>query len=170
MLLIALGLALLAIVGGMFLLARTQKENLGILFRYVSYFVIIMGFLSILGIGVKGIMRRIHARDRNQMMMSQQFRMNRYGGGNHIMNGMGRWNRMNGCCEDMTGACCGDGGCCDNRMTGCCDGGMMGGNCSDMMGPCCGDMMKGGKKDMMGGCNGSMGMGKTCPMDSAMKK
>lgn len=57
MLLIATSLSLLAIVAGMFLLAQTKKENLGNLFKYVSYFVVITGFLSLICIGTRCVMR-----------------------------------------------------------------------------------------------------------------
>ena len=56
MILIATSLSLLAIVAGMHLLAKTKKEDLGKFFKYVSYFVIVVGFLSIACIGARGIM------------------------------------------------------------------------------------------------------------------
>lgn len=52
MILIAASMSLLVIIAGMFLLAKTQKENLSNLFKYVSYFVIIVGFLNLFGGGV----------------------------------------------------------------------------------------------------------------------
>lgn len=51
MILIAASLSLLVIIAGMFLLAKTQKENLSNLFKYVSYFVILVGFLNLFGGG-----------------------------------------------------------------------------------------------------------------------
>ncbi len=51
MILIAASMSLLVIIAGMFLLAKTQKENLSNLFKYVSYFVIRVGFLNLLGGG-----------------------------------------------------------------------------------------------------------------------
>lgn len=44
-------MSLLVIIAGMFLLAKTQKENLSNLFKYVSYFVILVGFLNLFGGG-----------------------------------------------------------------------------------------------------------------------
>ena len=58
--LISLSLALLAIVAGMFLLAKTKSENLGNFYKYVSCFVIIVGFLAVICIGVRTAMRCCH--------------------------------------------------------------------------------------------------------------
>lgn len=50
--LIGLSLTLIAIVAGMLLLAQTQKENLGNIYKVISYFVIITAFLGFLaGVG-----------------------------------------------------------------------------------------------------------------------
>ena len=46
--LIGISLTLVAIVAGMQLLAKTQKENLGRIYKAVSYFVIIAAFASFL--------------------------------------------------------------------------------------------------------------------------
>ncbi len=51
MILIAASMSLLVIIAGMFLLAKTQKENLSNFFKYVSYFVILVGFLNLFGGG-----------------------------------------------------------------------------------------------------------------------
>jgi hypothetical protein len=58
--LIGLSLTLVAIVAGMLLLAQTQKENLGNIYKAVSYFVIITSFLAFLaGVGC-GICQLAH--------------------------------------------------------------------------------------------------------------
>lgn len=57
MLLIATSLSLLAIVAGMFLLAKSKTENLGNFFKYVSYFIVLVGFLSLVCIAGRGAMR-----------------------------------------------------------------------------------------------------------------
>lgn len=44
---ITICLALLVIVAGMFLLAKTRTELLGKFFKFVSYMVIILGFLCV---------------------------------------------------------------------------------------------------------------------------
>lgn len=58
MILIASSVSLLVIVAGMFLLAKTQKDNLSNLFKYVSYFVIIVGFLNLFYGGIHFIMKQ----------------------------------------------------------------------------------------------------------------
>ncbi|CAN5572824.1 hypothetical protein BH10BAC1_BH10BAC1_12960 [soil metagenome] len=66
MILIAASMSLLVIIAGMFLLAKTQKENLSNLFKYVSYFVILSGFLMLFGGGLlfvaKKCMQHVEAR------------------------------------------------------------------------------------------------------------
>jgi hypothetical protein len=47
MIILASSLSLLAIVAGMFLYAKTLKENLNQLFKIVSYFIIIVGFINL---------------------------------------------------------------------------------------------------------------------------
>lgn len=49
MILIGLSLALLVIVAGMFLLAKTKKDDLGSVFRFTSYFTITIGVLFVIG-------------------------------------------------------------------------------------------------------------------------
>jgi energy-coupling factor transporter transmembrane protein EcfT len=56
MILIVSSFSLLVIVAGMFLLAKTQKDNLSNFFKYVSYFVIIVGFLNLFAGGVHMIL------------------------------------------------------------------------------------------------------------------
>jgi hypothetical protein len=51
-------MSLLVIIAGMFLLAKTQKENLSNLFKYVSYFVILVGFLNLFGGGAFFVMKK----------------------------------------------------------------------------------------------------------------
>jgi len=69
MILIAASMSLLVIVAGMFLLAKTQKENLSNLFKYVSYFIILVGFLNLFGGGAifmaKKFMKRGAAQHEN---------------------------------------------------------------------------------------------------------
>lgn len=47
--LLGISMTLIAIVAGMLLLAKTQKDNLGSIYKAVSYFVIITAFLGFLG-------------------------------------------------------------------------------------------------------------------------
>jgi ABC-type nickel/cobalt efflux system permease component RcnA len=57
MILIASSFSLLVIVAGMFLLAKTQKDGLSNFFKYISYFVIILGFLNLFCGGVHMFMK-----------------------------------------------------------------------------------------------------------------
>ena len=54
MILVSISLALIALLGGMFLLAKTQKDNLNLFFKVVAYFIIVVSFLSIGCIVLRG--------------------------------------------------------------------------------------------------------------------
>jgi hypothetical protein len=107
MLLIASPLALLVIYAGMKLLAQTKKEALGNLHKYVSWFLVIMGFLLLFGISCACIVRCCHQGER---MMEQKCKMmeeRNFNGGCQMggqmpcmmMYGHGRM--MEGCCGGM---------------------------------------------------------------------
>ena len=136
MLLIACALSLLAIAAGMMLLAQTKKENLGNLFKYVSWFIVIMGFLCIICIGCRSAMRCMMRGERS--CHSRMLMMRGDGDGCYMGRGMGE---------------CGGMGCQGGMMNGC---GMMmhGGGCPMMMGGCQG----GGNQchEGMGGCQQDM--------------
>ncbi|MGP8217542.1 MAG: hypothetical protein ACLQQ4_18380 [Bacteroidia bacterium] len=155
MLLIAFTIGLLVIVAGMKLLAQTQKENLGILYKYVSWFVVIMGFLSLICVGMHCIVN--HCRNAEKCRME-----NRYGmddGGYYNMHGC---NDMMRCNHRMGGGNC-------MMMHGGCDGGMGNGSCDNMCngggckdGQSCGSMGPNCRMNDGGNCN-SMDCG-NCPM------
>ncbi|HWY11648.1 MAG TPA: hypothetical protein VN026_10005 [Bacteroidia bacterium] len=136
MLLIGCSLALLVIYAGMKLMAQTEKENLGKMYKYVSMFLVVMGFLMISGAACCGIMRCCHRG--HEMMERKERMMEERCFGNSCMGGqMGHHNmmfrqRMN--------------------MEGCCEGMMMNGSCGMMM-------RGGGCEGEMNGCHGKM-MGK----------
>ncbi len=68
MILLASSFALLVIVAGMFLLAKTQKDGLSSMFKYVSYFVIGCGFFSLFAGGTVFVIKRfIMPKTHNQM-------------------------------------------------------------------------------------------------------
>lgn len=167
MILISLALALIAIVFGAKLLAQSQKENLGAMYKYLAWFVIAMGFLIILGDGAKVIMRccRMH----NQGMMRREMMMNGGGGmmGHRMMGGCQMRNCDGGnmscgddpCCRMMMNQCNGNTCCTGMNGGNCCSGGMMNsGNCSDGKMNC----PDGG---MNSSCNKG-GMPANCPMMS----
>jgi hypothetical protein len=128
MLLCALSLALLALVAGMMLLNQTKKENLNNFYKFVSWFVIVIAFLSILCVGARSAMRccpmhrememrEYNMMDRGDMMMGH---MRGHGMMGH------REMRGSGC--EMMGGCCNEGG-----MSGCNEGM---GQCNEGMSEC----------------------------------
>lgn len=171
MLLIACALSLLAIAAGMMLLAQTKKENLGNLFKYVSWFIVIMGFLCIVCIGCRSAMRCC-MRAQNCRNMKVMMMRDDDGNGCYMERGMREHGGM-GCERGMMGGCgmMMGGGC--YRMGSCCGGereecenGM--GSCHENMGEC---------KDGMGGCTDgdskctegmSDAKGGSCPMHGGM--
>jgi hypothetical protein len=173
MLACAFALTLLAIVAGMMLLAQTKKENLGNIYKYVSWFVIVCGFLSILAIGARSAMKCCPMMREHRMMMREGRMMD-----GCMMGHMGGYGMM-GCHREMMGGCgMMNNGCCEGMNSGCCNEGMMG--CHDGMGQCNEGM--GQCHDGMSECHEGMGEckdgkdGGTCPMmkggmkDSVKKK
>jgi hypothetical protein len=75
MILIASSFALLVIVAGMFLLAKTQKDGLSNMFKYVSYFVIGCGFFSLFAGGTLFIIRKcmMHCQMQNEMNCERNY-------------------------------------------------------------------------------------------------
>lgn len=77
--LIGLSLTLIAIVAGMLLLAQTQKENLGNIYKAIAYFVIITAFLGFLAGVCCGLCQLAHCgkeggcppMEKHQMMMNR---------------------------------------------------------------------------------------------------
>jgi hypothetical protein len=69
--LIALSLTLLVVVAGMFLLSHTNKENLGPVYKVISYFVVVTGFIGFL-IGICCGICRMHC---NKQSCSKQEKM-----------------------------------------------------------------------------------------------
>ncbi len=57
---VAISFALLAIVAGMFLLAKTRKDNLGKCFSFMSWFVVFSGFIIILFAVSAGTCKYVH--------------------------------------------------------------------------------------------------------------
>ena len=140
MLLIAFTLALLVIVAGMKLMAQAQKESLGNLYKYVSWFVVVMGFLCLLCVGMHCAMRchRNHCE-----RMENRCEMHEHSGCNEMMH----------CNHGMMGGCMMHNGGCNEMMEGGnCN--MGNGNCNHMGGDC--------KEKMESNCE--MGDGGSCPM------
>ena len=130
---ISFALLLVALAAGMFLLAKTNKDNLGNLFRFVSWFIIVSTFLGIIGCGMCCMLRMCcHSNmDRNTMMYDRCGMNQDCGGmmpGNFNKKIMIRdWDEKE--CDGMKGNCEMKGGC---EMKGSCEKG----------GSCCMDGMK----------------------------
>ncbi len=143
MICIAIPLALLVIVAGMKLMAQTQKDGLGNLYKYVSWFVVVMGFLFLMCAGLHCAMKCCHRHEQRCMMMERRCEMNEGCGGDEMMH-CNHGNMMGGCmmhrgaCDEMMG----NGGSCN-----------MGGSCKE--GSECKERM---------GSNCNMGDGGSCPM------
>jgi len=127
---VSLALLLTAIAAGMFLLAKTNKDGLSNFFRFVSWFIIVSGFVGLMLCGLMCICRMCcqrHGGGRNHermMMMHQGMRFNEEceeGEGNCnkqiIIKKFGDEGDMNcpgmqkGCCKE-DGKCTKEGDCC----------------------------------------------------------
>lgn len=133
MILLSLPFALIAIVFGARLLAQARKESLGGFIKFVSWFVMIAGFLLIL----HGIMHICH-RACEERMMNKECRMMK--GCNDGMGCSPMWmmyhqrGNMN-CCNGMMN--CMPGNSCNSMMNctpngSCNEGNMKGGSCPMM--------------------------------------
>ncbi len=100
-----LSITLIAIVAGMLLLAKTQKDNLGTIYKVISYFVIISGFLALICGACCGVCRLAHCGQGGCSSMEK-------------CSMMGEQGMEGGCCKMMGG-----GGRCSKMGMGC---GMMG--------------------------------------------
>ena len=126
---ISCSLSLLVIAAGMFLLAKTTKEELGKTFRWISYFIILGGFLTMASCLCSCFCRMACGMSCGGHEMQMHSRM---GGG---------MNCMPGNCGGMNEAEC-------NQM-------MRDGRCSHMggdMSGCCKGSMKEGMMEEGGGC------------------
>lgn len=87
----AAALSLLVIVAGMFLLAKTQKENLSNMFKYVSYFVVFSGFVILFGGGMFTVVKKCVRHMKNSQSHCE--------GGNECSSKHKSCSRMEGCEE-----------------------------------------------------------------------
>jgi hypothetical protein len=128
MILISFSIALIAIVFGAKLLAQSQKENLGALYKYLSWFIIAMGFCVLLCDGARGLLRCANM-GRGGMMRKEMIMDKRMGGGPmgcHMMMHCNDGNMSCGndpCCKMMMNQCNGNSNCCSDGMMNCNDGG-----------------------------------------------
>ena len=114
MLLIASSVTLLAINAGVKLLIQTQKENLSALYKAVSWFIIIMSFLSLTCIMCQSVIRyyrKGEARMEKKIRMMKSCHANntcimRGGMGYHMMDCGYQKKMMGGCCHRIMGVDC----------------------------------------------------------------
>lgn len=155
MLLIQCSLSLLVVYAGMKLLAKTQKEALGNFHKYVSWLLIVMGFLMFACSVCCGIKRCCRGGER---MMERKCRMEmNYNSGGCMMQGGMNCNPMMGCGQRMP--MCGHGN--GMMMRGGCGGHNMNG-CEGNRGGCC--EMNEECKDGMKQCNNDDEDSEECPM------
>jgi hypothetical protein len=127
MILISFSIALIAIVFGAKLLAQSQKDNLGALYKYLSWFIIAMGFCVLMCDGARGLLKIAHRGEmRREMMMNRGDDGGMGMGGGWMRHHRGDMNCCNNCCDGMN-----DGSC--NGNMSCPDGGKgMPANCPMM--------------------------------------
>ncbi len=154
---LSIAITLLTLVAGMYLLAKTRTENLGKLFRFVSYLVIIVAGLSLLcqlgrGVCVMACRTGICPPSENCMpgMMNKEMKMHGMSGDCSMHSGCREEER---CCESR-GHCEGMSSCCEMNE------GRGHGDCCKEAGEGKGGCMKDGDKEG--------GMKKGCMME--MKK
>lgn len=121
MIFVSTALSLMALAGGMILLAKANKDNLGLFFRIIAYFIIIAGFLILACIAFYGTMKFYGKSHFHKMMKYEKFReedmgfhhMRQYGHHGDYKNnccfiyGYGKdfdW-RKDKCCRDIQDSC-----------------------------------------------------------------
>lgn len=161
MILISFSIALIAIVFGAKLLAQSHKDSLGVLYKYLSWFIMIMGFLVLICDGAQGFLKMCHRGDDGRMMR-REFIMR---DGDGMMGGGPMWMMHHHGCDMNCDMNCGNS--CDGMMHDGCDG-MMHDGCNGMMN--CKDGGKGSCKDDGMGASCPMMGGMKCKMDSAKMK
>ena len=95
----SIALTLIALTGGMFLLAKTHKDNLGVFFKIIAYFIIIASFLNLICTAAHNAFKYYgKARFGHEMMMHKKFMdMGFYHGG------MERYGCDAKCCTEAEG-------------------------------------------------------------------
>jgi hypothetical protein len=120
---IAIGLSLIALTGGAFLLAKTKKDLLSSFYKGIAYFVIIAGFLNILSAGLHGTMKFYGMKHSYKMRMHEGY-MKDQGFHHHGMKMACSCNRGyddNCCCQsdckmNKSSCSCGMNKCCENTI------------------------------------------------------
>ena len=88
---IAIALLLLSLTAGTWLLYKTQKENLGTLFKVIAWFVLIVSFCSIICCGLHCVVHHYRKGERNNTEYGRMGeREHGFGHGMWMMRGHGR--------------------------------------------------------------------------------
>lgn len=77
---IAVALSLLALTGGLFLLAKTNKDSLGMAFKLVSWIVILFSFLVFLCSVVQGFQKMFRHHDHMENCGKEMMNCHEHGG------------------------------------------------------------------------------------------
>lgn len=145
-LLISVSLSMISLAGGMILLERTNKDNLGLFFRLISYFIIIVSFLALAFTALQGCMSMYGKSNWHKMRYEKMM--------DHNMGFMK---------EHMGPHAMGKHGCSDWRGGNSCS--MSGGMYENMHCRMCGNM-----QGCMDGCNRGVEQREKCPKDSCIMK
>ena len=81
MILIPASLTLISLTAGMFLLAKINKDNLGIFFKVIAYFIIVASFLNLACCALHCAMQLCNEKFRHEIMMqkNQEFKKENIG-------------------------------------------------------------------------------------------
>jgi len=67
--LVIVGITLLALASGMFLLAKTSKDNLGLIYKIAAWFIIISSIINLGCAGLNSMMKLYSKQSHDEMMM-----------------------------------------------------------------------------------------------------
>ena len=116
---IAIALLLLSLTGGMFLLYKTQKENLNAFFKVMAWLVIVISLGSMVCCGLRCVMHRCMEREECREMERCEG-MSECNMRENMMMGHGMMGKRIVICADGDEDCDMKGGCCKEGMEGEC--------------------------------------------------
>jgi hypothetical protein len=104
---VSAGVTLIALAGGLFLLAKTMKDNLGLLYKILAWFIIVACFLNFISMSVFCAARfwSKHYMMNKEMMMHERFMMKDGMERHHGFDGMMMYHHGDGMMEEHDGCC-----------------------------------------------------------------
>ena len=96
--LVVISFILIAIVAGMFLLAKTKKEELGLFFKVVSYIVIAVGFAALICLAVRCFCGTCHNGSKSCTKSEQCYRSEQCHKGSKKCKSVKQCNNKKKCC------------------------------------------------------------------------